>query len=189
LRPIPFVPHIVHPPSTTEDLRVELGIPDDAVVFGRHGAADAFNIEFVQRAVIAAVEERREVWFIFLNTNRFATHERVVHIPRVDDREDVSRFVNTCDYMIHALAHGENFGLAVAEFAVAGVPVMAFLDAAHRAHFDLLSPGLLIGYRDYDDVLHSFRTLEPRVSPVPSDIATRYGTEAVMKRFASVFLD
>jgi hypothetical protein len=188
LRKLPFVPHIVLPPSSADGLRNELGIPEDAVVVGRHGASDAFNIEFVRRAVVSVVEQRSDLWFVFLNTDRFAAHDRIVHIPRADERDDVSRFVNTCDYMIHAVANGENFGLAVAEFAVAGVPVVTFLDSPGRAHLDLLSPGLLIGYRDFQDVVFTFSTLERRITPVPSDLASRFSPEAVMQRFSTVFL-
>jgi glycosyltransferase involved in cell wall biosynthesis len=187
-RRVPFVPHIVHTPSATSDYRSELAIPEDAVVFGRHGAVDALDVEFVQRAIVSAVEMRRDVWFVFLNTNRFAAHKRIVHIPRVYEREDVSRFVNTCDYMIHAHVYGENFGLAVAEFAVAGVPVMTYLESEHLAHLDLLGPGLLIGYRTFDDVVSKFVTLERRRTPVFSDISSRFSREAVMERFSSVFL-
>jgi hypothetical protein len=188
IRRLPFVPHIVRPPTTGDDLRHELGIPDDAVVFGRHGAADAFSVEFVRRAVLRAIESRNDVWFLFLNTDPFAAHDRIVYVPRVDDREDITRFVNSCDYMIHAVANGENFGLAVAEFAVAGVPVLTYLGSPSLAHLDLLGPGLRMGYASYDEVLAAFLTLERRTSPVPSDLASRFSAEAVMRRFSAVFL-
>ena len=188
LRPISAVPHIVRLPPATSDHRSQLGIPDDAVVFGRHGAANVFDLDFVQRAVVSAAEERRDVWFVFLNMNKFVSHERVIHLPRVYEREDVSRFVNTCDYMIHANAYGETFGLAVAEFAAAGVPVMTFLDSPHLAHLDLLGPGLLMGYRNFNDVLSKLLTLPRREIPVPSDVASRFSPESVMRRFSSVFL-
>jgi glycosyltransferase involved in cell wall biosynthesis len=188
VRRIPTVPHIVQLPLASGDHRSELSIPEDAVVFGRHGAANVFDLEFVQRAVVSALDERSDVWFVFLNMNRFVTHERVIHLPRVYEREDVSRFINTCDYMIHANAIGETFGLAVAEFAAAGVPVITYLDSPHHAHLDLLGPGLLIGYRNFNEVLSRFLTLERRESPVPSDVASRFSRESVMQRFASVFL-
>jgi hypothetical protein len=189
IRSVPFVPHIVHPPTTDDDMRRDLDIPDDAVVFGRHGAADAFSLEFVKRAVLRTVESRCDVWFVFLNTDPFAEHDRIVHVPRVDDREDISRFVNSCDYMIHAVANGENFGLAVAEFAVAGVPVLTYLGSPSLAHLDLLGPGLRMGYASYGEVLAAFSTLGRRTSPVPSDLASRFSPDAVMRRFSAVFLN
>lgn len=182
------VPHMVKAPSVADDLRDSLGIPEEAVVFGRHGAIDSFDIEFVKDAIRGALETRSDIWFVFLNTMPFHEHERVVHIPRAPEREDVQRFVNTCDYMLHARAFGENFGLAVGEFAAAGVPVLTCLGSEHLAHLDLLSPELLLGYRTAEDVVQYLRTLPRREHPVPSTIAEEYGEGAVMARFSAVFL-
>lgn len=182
------VPHIVTSPTTQDHLRGELGIPDDAVVFGRHGAVGDFDIRFVHAAVRDALEQRRDLWCVFLNTGRFYEHDRVVHIPRVPSRFDVARFINTCDYMIHARHHGETFGLAVAEFAISGAPVLTYLGSPRLAHLDLLDGDLLLGYRSYDDVFRYMTSLRRREHPVPSNIAVEYGAECVMERFASVFL-
>ena len=188
LRTPPVVPHIVRLAAGTEDLRAELAIPDDAVVFGRHGGQSTFTIDFVKAAIRAVLDERSDIWFVFLNTATFYEHERVVYLPTLADRRDVRTFINTCDYMLHARAGGEGFGIAVAEFACAGVPVLTFLGSPKRAHFDLLSDGLCIGYRDYGDVLQRLRTLQRRPTPMFSDIAERFGTFRVMSTFDQVFL-
>jgi hypothetical protein len=188
LRKPPVVPNIVTLPAVEEDLRGELGIPDDAVVFGRHGPVGAFDIDFVSAAVRAALEERPDLWFAFLNLEPFYEHERIAYLPRTVDRADVRRFVNTCDYMLHARSPGEGFGLAVAEFALVGAPVLTFLGSPSLAHLDLLRNGLLLGYRSYDDVLRYLLTLPRRTAPVPNDIADRYSPERVMARFRDVFL-
>jgi hypothetical protein len=184
----PVVPHIIELPDVDGDLRGELGIPDEAVVFGRHGGIDTFNIDFVHAAVATVLDERTDVWFVFLNTNPFHEHERIVHLPLLTDRADIRRFVNTCDYMVHAKAPGETFGLAVGEFAVAGVPVLAFLRAPSLAHLELLPNGLLLGYERYEDILRYLRTLGRRTAPVESDLAVRYSPERVIRRFEDVFL-
>jgi hypothetical protein len=188
LKKPPVVPHIVALPDVDEDLREQLGIPQEAVVFGRHGGEGTFNIHFVRDAVRAVVEERPDVWFVFLNTDGFCEHSRIVHLPRTADRAEIRRFVNTCDYTIHAHEHGETFGLAVAESALSGVPVLTYLDSPRKAHLDLLPNGLLLGYSSYDGVLHYLRTLPRRTAPVASDIGERYGVEPVMARFRDVFL-
>ena len=105
------------------------------------------------------------------------------------DRSEIRRFVNTCDYMLHAHAIGETFGLAVAEFAFAGVPVMTYVGSPRLAQLDLLSDELLLAYADYDHVLTDLMSLPRRTVPVPSDIHERYSVERVMKRFREVFLD
>jgi hypothetical protein len=188
LRKLPVVPHIVPAPSVTDDLRHVLGIPTEAVVFGRHGGSGTFSPEFVKTAIGAALELRPDIWFAFLNTDRFLEHKRVVHVPRSSEREDVQRFVNTCDYMLHAHAIGETFGLAVADFAVAGVPVLTYLGSPQLAHLDLLSPELMLGYRSSGDVLLYLETLPRREVPVPSTVAEQYSESSVMRRFAATFL-
>jgi glycosyltransferase involved in cell wall biosynthesis len=182
------VPLIVTLPDVRDDLREELGIPDDVVVFGRHGGVGTFSIDFVKAAIRSALDERGDIWFVFTNVEPFYEHDRIVYLPHVPDRADVRRFVNTCDYMIHAHALGEGFGLAVAEFALVGAPVLTFLGSPRMAHLDLLSDGLLLGYTDYVDVMRYLTTLERRTAPVESDVAVRYGVERAMERFQDVFL-
>jgi hypothetical protein len=184
----PVVPHIVTLPDLDADLREELSIPEEAVVFGRHGGEGTFNIDFVRRAICDVLPLRDELWFLLVNVDRFCDHPRVVHLPLMTDRRDVRRFVNTCDYMIHAHLLGETFGLAVAEFAYVGAPVMTFIGSPRLAQLDLLSDHLLLAYTEYGDVYKDFMTLPRRTEACPTDVAERYGVEAVMSRFHDVFL-
>jgi hypothetical protein len=182
------VPHIVTLPDIDEDLREQLSVPHEAVVFGRHGGVGTFNVEFVRRAICAAVEQREDVWFLLVNVDRFWEHPRVVHLPLLVDRAEVRAFVNTCDYMIHAHALGETFGLAVAEFAYVGAPVLTFLGSPRLAQLDLLNDELLLAYTDYDDVLTDFLDLPRRTRPAETDVPQKYSPERVMSRFDEVFL-
>src|SRR5918996_4831755 len=61
LRKPDVIPYIVTLPEVEEDMRAELGIADDAVVFGRHGGVGTFSVEFVRDAIKAAVAARRDV--------------------------------------------------------------------------------------------------------------------------------
>jgi hypothetical protein len=188
LRKPPVVPHIVTLPDLDDDFRAELAIPDDAVVFGRHGGFGTFNLQFVKDAIETVVDQRSDVWFVFAQTRRFCDHPRVLHLPLLVERADVRRFVNTCDYMIHAHTLGESFGLAVAEFAYAGIPVLTYLRSPRLAQLEILGRSLTLGYNGYEDVLARFSTLQRRGSPVPTDVPDRYSPERVMHRFETVFL-
>ena len=137
------------------------------MVFGRHGGDSTFDLEFVHSAIRRALEERSDIWFLFLNTDRFLEHQRIVHLQAFTDRADIRRFVNSCDYMLHAKAVGESFGLAVAEFAFVGVPVLTFLGSPELAHLDLLTDRLLIGYTGFEDVFDELTVLERREAPGP----------------------
>jgi glycosyltransferase involved in cell wall biosynthesis len=184
----PVVPHVVTLPELSEDLRETLGIPPEAIVFGRHGGCDTFSLEFVQAAVRDAVVAREDIWFLLVNTIPFADHPRVVHLPLTVDRAEIRRFINSCDYMVHAVAFGETFGLAVAEFAYVGIPVMTYVDAPRLAHLDLLSDELLLPYRNYEDVVRDLTTLPRRALRTATDLRERYSPERVMRRFDEVFL-
>jgi hypothetical protein len=188
IRKPPVVPHMVTLPELSEDLRETLGIPAEAVVFGRHGGVGTFSLEFVQAAVRDAVVARDDIWFLFVNTIPFVEHPRVVYLPLTVDRAEIRRFINSCDYMVHAYAFGETFGLAVAEFAYVGIPVMTYMDAPRLAHLDLLSDELLLPYRNYDDVFRDLTTLPRRPVRTPHDLKERYSRERVMRRFDEVFL-
>jgi glycosyltransferase involved in cell wall biosynthesis len=184
----PVVPHMVSLPEVDDDLRSELGISAEAVVFGRHGGLGNFDLEFVQDAVRAVLEDRSDVWFIFLNVAPFCQHDRVIHLPELVDRIEIRRFVNSCDYMLHAHGYGETFGLAVAEFAFVGAPVLTFLGSPLKGHFDLLSDRMLLGYTNYEDVYGHLAKLPRRTAPADSSVRVQYAREPVMARFAETFL-
>src|SRR5208337_1363044 len=122
----PAVPHIVNLPAPRGNLRAELGIPDDAFVAGRHGGADQFNTPFVPAAIEAALARRKNLWILLLNTGRFSTHERIVHLPPTPDRQRIADFIATCDAGINARRVGETFGLAIAEFLSQDKPVLVW---------------------------------------------------------------
>jgi len=125
---VPVVPLIVHPAEPVGDnLRQELGIGEDAVVFCRHGGASTFNLGFVHPVIDRVSKRRPETFFLFLNTERFCPARRnVIHLPPVVQPEAKSRFIRACDVMLHARADGETFGLAVAEFSSHNKPVMTY---------------------------------------------------------------
>lgn len=99
---VPVVPYMVYVEETAETFRRELGIPDTAVVLGRHGSYDSFDIEFVQKVVITLLDRNPDMHFVALNTKPFGQHERLHYVPRTTDLRIKRKFINTCDVMIHA---------------------------------------------------------------------------------------
>lgn len=187
----PWVPLIVDVPAPDGDLRAELGIPRDAVVIGRHGGPDAFDIPFVHRVVEEVATQRPDVWFVFLNTAPFcAPRPNVVHLPATRDPARKWRFIATCDAMLHARLRGECFGLAIAEFSAANRPVFTYGDGRwvpEQAHLDLLGERAL-RYESAEHLAQQLATFEPQ--PARDWNAFRDFTPArVMPRFREVFLD
>ena len=115
------------------NMRAELGIPEDAIVFGRYGAYDQFDIPITHNAIYHTVNQSQNahIYFIFMNTaplfsqiNNDYYHPNIRYLPFSSNIRDKMRFINTCDAMIHARKSGETFGLAVAEFSLMNKPII-----------------------------------------------------------------
>jgi hypothetical protein len=146
---LPAVPHMVHLPrlgsDVTKDLRAELNIPEEATVFGCYGGATSFDIGFVKKeAIPRALQARPDLYFVFLNIDRFIDHPRVLFLPGSSSIEYKVRFINTTDAMLHARQVGESFGLACAEFSILNKPVLTYARSRDRNHLLVLGERALI---------------------------------------------
>ena len=135
---IPCVPHIVDLPELTGDLRVTLGIPASAKVIGCYGGSTSFDVPSAIQATRALLHKSPDTYFIFLNIDAFVQHERALFLPGSADLEYKTRFINTCDAMLHARIQGESFGLACAEFSIKNKPVITYAYSKHKHHIDVL---------------------------------------------------
>lgn len=124
--PIPHVPHMFNLSDTDEDLRNELSIPRNAIVIGRHGGYDTFNVDFVINSIEDILNKRDNVWFLFLNTEKKISHPRCIYLDKTIDMTRKTMFINTCDAMIHARDYGETFGLSVLEFAARNKTIITY---------------------------------------------------------------
>lgn len=127
----PVLPHICHYNSiTNENLRQELKIPKNAIVYGCYGGGGSFSIPFVQSTVINVAKSNSGIYFIFMNINEFTKNENQIpnikFLPGTTDEMLKEKFINTCNAMLHARIEGETFGLAIAEFAMKNKPVISF---------------------------------------------------------------
>lgn len=183
---VPVVPYMVYVEESDETFREELGIPTDAVVLGRHGSYDSFDIGFVHTAVITLLDRNPTMHFVALNTKPFGDHPRLHYIPRTTDLRVKRKFINTCDGMLHARTRGETFGLACGEFAVCKKPILTYRNSVERAHLDILGSACT-----------PYSTAEELISLVESgawkkDMSSNgylhYTPTAVMPVFRSVFL-
>jgi hypothetical protein len=185
----PAVPLIVDPPKPLASLRAEFGVPADAVVAGRHGASNQFDVPFVKPAIEAALAARPDLWVMLLNTDRFSDHQRVVHVPRAPDRQRVADFVASCDVGLNARRGGEAFGLAIAEYLAQDKPVLVWQGGRDRNHLALVDDRRM-WFRTREDLTRALVAFEPR----PGGGAWRkrvepFTPEAVMQQFARVFLE
>ncbi|MBN9671253.1 hypothetical protein [Roseibium aggregatum] len=185
----PAVPHIVDLPEAVGSLRPALNIPDTAFVVGRYGGYDQFNIPFAQKAVEVSLEKRPDLYFLFVNTEKFVDHPRALFLPSIVDPEEKARFIASCDAGLNAKKIGESFGLAIAEFLMLGKPVFSWAGGMDRNHVRM-TPKTEWLYRTRGDLVRLLTQYQP--SSKDRELARTsvegYRPEPVMKRFEEVFL-
>ena len=202
----PFVPHIVDLPKIDDDLRKELNIPKNAIVFGRHGSKTTFNIPFVFDVINKIVNERNDIYFLFLNTNnscenfenyQLINHTRIIHLPVTFDNEYKTKFINTCDVMLHARVNGESFGLSIAEFSIRNKPIITWTGLNHNqyfpwgfdfAHIEILGDTAFY-FNDYNDLYEILNNFTPDYNRNWDVYSKFYNPNTVMEKFKKVFID
>ena len=187
----PVVPHIVSTFDTNEDLREQLGIPPDHIVFGRYGGPDTFDIEFVIDVINKVLELRDDIYFIFMNTNRhpkFIQLKNIIFLPGTSDVELKRKFINTSDAMLHARQRGETFGLSVAEFSINLKPIFTFSDSYEKNHIQVLKEKCVL-YNDYNSLLYLIMTFHKNKYNMENNGYFEYRPEKVMTIFNDIFLN
>jgi hypothetical protein len=185
----PWVPYIVTLPEPERRLRRDWGFSEDAVVLGRHGGYDQFDLPFVAGAVEEALARRGDLCFAFLNTAPFIDHARVRFLPAVHDPRAKADFIASCDGMLHGRKAGESFGHAVAEFLCLDKPVICWEGGKDRNHLLMVwEPSRF--YRTARDLLEILLAFQP----APSEGRQRervaaFTPESVMAKFQAVFLE
>eukprot|EP00966_Prymnesium_polylepis_P176733 4092426-Prymnesium_polylepis.1 len=175
-------------------MRRELRIPNGATVFGRYGGADTFSIDFAHAAVEEVARACPEtIYFLFMNTLPFCDAlPNVVHLEATSDDEAKSRFIRTCDAMLHARYSGETFGLAVAEFSAHNRPVLASNvhddDGAARMHIITLGTRGIF-YHDRQSLVSKLRSFDRESASKKDWNAYRdFEPSRVMADFERIFL-
>ncbi len=160
---IDYVPYMVNLPKHKDNFRKEFNIPNDAIVFGRNGGRDTFDLQFVKEAVKDIIKKRNDIYFLFQGTDVFYEHERVIHIATSSDLYTKVKFINSTDALIHARELGESFGATCAEFSTLNKPVITWAGSRERNHIDALGEKGFF-YNNYNEVYNIFNTFTPDAS-------------------------
>jgi len=201
---IPVVPHMAYLPDYDGSLRKELGIPKNAIVFGRYGGFELFDIDFVHQVISRLVNDSDNIYFLFMNTKPFyrswlkRSHKQIIHLPSTVSLKRKVKFINTCDAMLHARSSGETFGLSVAEFSIKNKPVITWKPGQQSnngryyddAHLDMLGSYALTysGSDDLYSILRNFNSSVIREGDWDA-YSKKYSPEVVMNLFNKIFLE
>lgn len=182
----PNVPYIVDLPNHKDNMLNELNIPSGATVFGRYGGIETFDITWAKSAIINILNERSDIYFLFMNTENFYTHPNIIYLEAESDMYKKVKFINTCDAMIHARQRGESFGLAIAEFSMRNKPILTWNGGTDRAHLDILKNNCYL-YNNENELYNIFNNF----TYIEKDwnMYKEFSPEEVMKKFKNVFID
>jgi len=190
---IPFVNHMVYLPDIKTDFRKDLDIPSDAIVFGRHGGDDTFDLSFVKDTIIELVNERDDIFFLFAIRPRIMSnveHPHIIYLDSFTDMRIKTKFINTCDAMIHASSLGESFGLSILEFCHQNKPVITWVGGLwHKQHHSNLGDKGIY-YIDKNSVKKIINEFNPLVHQKIDYkcLVTPFSPFKIMKQFEDVFL-
>lgn len=191
---IPILPNPIYIQSTTDTLRKELNIPDDAIVFGRYGGYYQFNIQFALHAVIHVAQQNPNIYFIFMNTAPFVDRDNVtISVPNIifleatRDFELKRKFINTCDAMLHARDDGETFGLSTGEFALADKNIITYKpepskNGYEEAHIKILD-NKCITYSDQQQLIHILEHFDLYKKDMINNGYHQYSCEKIINLF------
>lgn len=181
---IPTLPDIVRVVDNDglPSLREELGIPENAILYGRIGGHDTFDVPFAREVVRRVCSKRKDAYFVFVNTDPTDLWdlENVILLPATRDEKFKRRFFDACDYFLHARKDGETFGVAVGEFALCEKPTISWAFSNDREHFTILGEKI-IPYADADDLERIL--LDPPKIDMRGNGYERYTQERVLQRF------
>lgn len=190
---IPYVNHMVYLPDINSNFRKELKISPQSIVFGRHGGDDTFDILFVKEAIIELVNERDDIYFLFAVRPRMMNdveHKKIIYFDSFTDMRIKTKFINTCDAMIHACSLGESFGLSILEFCHQNKPVITWTGGSwHKQHHENLgSKGLY--YKDKSSVKEIMNKFSPSHHQTIDykSIVDPFSPLKIMNQFNDVFL-
>ncbi len=208
-----FVPHIVEVEETNNDLRTELGIKEQEIVIGRYGGSDTFDIAFAKRLIYKLASCNKKLHFLFMNTDNFLETKRffeskgiskylggilfpkneftnITFIRGSSDLIYKSKFINTCDAMLHARMQGESFGISCGEFSIKNKPVITcnsdFID--ERSHIDILGKKGIY-FQDSKSLKKAIYSIKRNMNGDFDAYSQDFNKFVVMKKFKEVFLD
>lgn len=182
---VPVLPHMVYLPPPTMSLRSQLGIPENAFVFGRHGGLDTFDNSTVHKAIIKFLVVNRTTYFVFMNTKVFYNHPRILYLPMTTDSQTKANFVHTCDAMIHGRIEGETFGLAVGEFSFLNKPVVTSR-IGDLEHLEILGNQAIV-FENGEHLVSIFSNIRSILhGRIQWNAYKRYSPESVMKTFGEL---
>jgi len=190
--PISWVPFIVDAKiGNGNDFRNEFNIPLEAKVVGRIGGFKQFDDKAAQLGVIELCNEHPDIFFVFVNTDKFYHHKNLIFIDYLSE-QDKWDFYSAGNVFINGRLQGEGFGYSICEPLAAGKPIIA-PHAARNFRMDKFHCGLLSGqnllYKSKEDFKRKLlvQLSLPHDSKILIELVNGYKPEYVVNKFMTKF--
>ncbi len=181
---------MINLPDHNENLRKELNIPENALVYGRHGGFNEFDIGYVHNIVYNVAKTYPNIFFIFVNTKKFCDDlPNIIHMERIIDLNKKAKFINTCDAMLWGRSGGEVMSLSMGEFSIKNKPILCTnVSVNERGHIHLLKDkAIWYNENNLQDIIINFNREEEAIKDW--NAYKEYTPEKVMIKFKEVFID
>jgi hypothetical protein len=188
-----YVPHMIglEPSITKENLRKQLNISDDSLVFSRYGGYDTFNIEFCYKVIEKIVNERKDIYFLFINTPIFCKeHPNIIHLPKIVSNEDKNKFICTSDAHLECSNFGQSMGLAIGEYSINNKPIICYDGWTwNQSHLQILG-NKAIKFKTEDEFYNILTNFNPKeYLDKDMNCYKEFSPDKVIKKFKEVFID
>jgi hypothetical protein len=187
----PFVPHIMSLPYSNENMRQELNIPQDAIVYARYGGYNQFDLTYVHKTIYNVAQKYpNKIYFLFANTKKFCDNlPNIIHLDPIIDLDKKVKFINTSDAMIWARSEGEIFSCSMGEFAIKNKPIICTkINIGDLGHVHLLKDqAIWYNENNLENILITFNKEENE--KLDWNAYKEYTPENVMQIFKKVFID
>jgi len=186
---IPFIPLIIESENSPHDLKKKLRIDKKNLIFGCYGGESSFDMKFAQTALLNLVKKRKDIFFIFLNIDKFCDHTQIKFLKGTSNEKTKREFINSCDAMIYGRSQGESFGMACGEFILQNKPIISYKFNKHRSHNFNVPKKYIYEYGSYNElkkILSNYKKNYdlPKIDSKYKD----YTASKVMSIFRKVFL-
>lgn len=184
-----YVNHMIshYKSKDNSNFRKELNIPDDAIVFGRYGGRDTFNLKWSFKVIEQIINKRKDIYFLFMNTPIFYKHPQIIYLEPTTDIDEKNKFIMTCDANIVFETLGHTFGMVCGEFGINNKPSIVYnYNVWNTAHIDILGNDGIYFKTETElyNILDSFQKKQYNIT-----CYDYYTPINIMKEFNNIFLN
>ncbi len=150
---------VVYPPIPranfyTSDLRGELGIPDNSIVFGRIGRPGNFASHAIS-AFNRLCTEFRNLKYVVIGPCDYlklyaSGNPNVIQLPVTNDDQYIERFFNTLDIFMHYRMEGECQSIALSQAMMYGLPCISHKTMNYNGQIETVADGGYVAANEED---------------------------------------